>query len=98
MLIDLGIRSSFTTYEHNTESGNGLSGGLNNISLAFRSGKRLVTSFNIVQYSSIGYNVASSDYIEGTSTQIAKNYEGNGGLNKVAMSNALVLGKNLSLG
>ncbi|WP_430932764.1 hypothetical protein [Saccharicrinis sp. 156] len=98
MLIDFGIRSSYTNYEHDTESGNGLSGGLNNINLAFRSGKRWVTSFNISQYSSVGYNILSTDYIEGTTMQISKSYEGSGGLNKLAMSNSLTLGKNLSLG
>ncbi len=98
MYIDLGIKGNYTSYSHNTQSGTGLSGGLNNLWLAFKSTKNLKTAVGLRQYSSVGYNVVSSAYIQGTSTAIAKNYEGSGGINQLAISNALKLGNNFSLG
>ena len=98
MLIDIGLRSGYTEYEHDTESGSGLSGGLNNITLAFKSFKNIISSVNLTQYSSVGYNISSSDYIQGTTSEIYKGYEGSGGLNKLGFSNAYVPFKNFSLG
>lgn len=98
MLIDIGLKLNYTSYEHNTESGGGFSGGLNNLILAFKSGKKLFTSISLTQYSSVGYNILSSAYIEGTDIPVSKSYEGTGGLNEFALANSYAANKNFSLG
>lgn len=98
MIIDLGIRANYTQFEDGSESGNSLAGGLNNISLAFRTGKNIATAISISQFSSVGYSILTNAYIDGTSNKIAKEFEGKGGIDELALSNSFALGDHLSLG
>lgn len=98
MLIDMGLRVNFTNYKTNEGNGDAISGGLHNISLAFRSAKNLYTSFGLSQVSSVGYNVATTSTIEGSMDIIGKEYKGTGGVNEVYLSNAVGIGKNFALG
>ncbi len=98
MLIDLGLRASKTFYKTNEGDGNAVSGGLNNISLAFRSASKLYTSFGLNQFSSVGYNVSSTTDIQGSMSTANVDYTGTGGINEVYLSNAYALNKNISVG
>ncbi|WP_066631884.1 OmpP1/FadL family transporter [Labilibacter marinus] len=98
IIFDLGLRTSFTEYSHDTESGSAFTGGLNNLTLAFKPGEKWVTSFNVSQFSSLAYKINSETYIDGSTTLIDKNYEGSGGLSEVSVSNAYAVNSNLSLG
>lgn len=98
MIIDLGIRANYTQFEDGSESGNSMAGGLNNISLAFRTGKKIATAISISQFSSVGYSILTSAYIDGSSNKIAKEFEGKGGIDELALSNSFALGDHLSLG
>ncbi len=98
MLINLGVKGNYATFSHNSESGTGISAGLNNITLAFKSSKKIRTAVNINQFSSVGYNILSNDYIQGTNTLIDKSYRGSGGINQISLINSIGLSENLSLG
>ncbi len=98
MLIDLGLRINKTFYDTNEGSGNAISGGLHNISLAFRSSNRVFTNFGLSQFSSVGYNVATTTNIQGSNTSVAKEFKGTGGVNEVYLSNAYAFTKNFALG
>lgn len=96
MLIDLGLTTSYIGYQTNEGDGNAFSGNLNNISLAFKSSPFSYTSFGISQVSSVSYNIDASAYVD--QIEIDKDYEGDGGVNEVYLSNAVSPFKNLSLG
>ncbi len=98
MLIDLGLRINKTFYKTNEGDGTSISGGLNNISLAFRSSSKLFTNFGLNQFSSVGYNVSGTTDIEGANSTVAVSYTGTGGINEVYLSNAYLLNKNVSIG
>ncbi|TLX74677.1 hypothetical protein E9993_12230 [Labilibacter sediminis] len=98
MLIDMGLNVNLTHYESKDGQGNAVSGGLNNITMAFRLTPILGTSFGISQYSQVGYNISSTAYIDGTLIEIPKTYEGSGGIDQVYLANAISISKNLSLG
>ncbi len=98
MLIDLGLRINKTYYSTNEGDGNAISGGLHNISLAFRSASRLFTSFGLNQFSSVGYNVSTTTDIQGSLSSVSVDYTGTGGVNEVYLSNAYSISKNLAIG
>ncbi len=98
MLIDLGLRVNKTFYSTNEGDGTSISGGLHNISLAFRSASKLFTSFGLNQFSSVGYNVSGTTDIEGANSTAVVSYTGTGGINEVYLSNAYAINKNISIG
>lgn len=98
MLFDIGIGVNSTTYSSSSGEGSAVSGGLNNIALAFKLAPIINTSIGISQFSSIGYNVVSSSYIDGGNSEIYKSYEGSGGIDEVFISNSISIFKNFSLG
>ncbi len=98
MLIDLGLRINKTFYQTNEGDGSAMSGGLHNISLAFRSSSKIFTSFGLAQFSSVGYNVTSTTDIEGSLSSATVAYTGTGGVNEVYLANAYAINKNLSVG
>lgn len=56
------------------------------------------TSVGIVPYSSVGYEINSSDEIDGELTLFTKRYEGSGGLNKIYWGNSFRVFGGLSAG
>lgn len=100
MLFDFGFGSNVTSYDSKDGNGTALTGGLNNISLAFRFTPIIGSSVGVSQFSSVGYNVESSAFIEGGKgySEIYKSYEGKGGINQVYFSNAVKISKNISFG
>ncbi|WP_068472845.1 hypothetical protein [Saccharicrinis aurantiacus] len=98
MLFDIGLGINSTTYSSSSGDASAVSGGLNNIALAFKLSPIINTSIGISQFSSIGYNVTSSTYIDGGNSEINKSYEGSGGIDEVFISNSISIFKNFSLG
>ncbi len=98
MLIDIGLGIGKANYKTNEGNGNSTYGGLSNISLAFRSSNHTFTGFGLSQYSSIGYNIITSENINGSLDNVSKEYRGDGGIDQVYLSNAILINKNLSLG
>lgn len=56
------------------------------------------SSFGIVPFSSVDYEIYSTDNIEGESTSIGKLYRGSGGLNRIYWGNSFRLFKGFSFG
>ncbi len=98
MLIDIGLGVGKANYKTNEGNGNSTYGGLSNISLAFRSSNNTFTGFGLSQYSSVGYNITTSENINGSLDAVTKEYRGDGGIDQVYLSNAILINKNLSLG
>lgn len=66
--------------------------------LAIKLNKIWASAVGIRQFSNINYKFAGSKPVEGSMTTYATDYEGTGGMNEYYWTNAISLGKHLSLG
>ncbi len=68
------------------------------ISMGFKASKYWGISVGLMPYSRVDYKLLNTKFVEGTSTGIRNAVEGTGGINRLYLSNAIQLGKHLSLG
>lgn len=97
-LFDLGFKMKFTNYSTSRDKNNKLDANINHLAFGFRITRFLATSMGIQPYSTVGYNIYTSQTIGGTLDEYIKNYYGDGGINKFFIGNTLKINKNISLG
>jgi hypothetical protein len=97
-LFDIGLFAKYTSYKTKSSSQALFDANLKYFTMSFRPARRVGTSFGIVPYSSVGYKITTTSYIEGSNTEYNKTYEGDGGVNKVYLGNSYELSNNLFLG
>ncbi|MEL7144774.1 MAG: hypothetical protein AAFO69_00290, partial [Bacteroidota bacterium] len=91
-----GETRRFATVNENESSA---TGGLRYIVVAFPiKANRISSSFGILPFSTVNYNVTSNDVIEGTDINASTNLSGEGGLTQAFFSTGAKIGKNLGLG
>lgn len=71
---------------------------INYLALAFPISKKISTSLQYIPYTIVDYENNDYRFIPNTTTYAHYTYKGTGGLNKVAWSNGIQVGKNLHLG
>lgn len=71
---------------------------LNYVAMAFPSGKKWSMAVQLKPYSYVDYEARSTRLVENTLNFANYTYKGTGGLNKVALTNATLLGKSLYVG
>jgi hypothetical protein len=97
-IFELGIFGKYTSYE-NSKSNQGLFDcNIKYAVMGFRPSSRWATSFGIVPYSTIGYNIYVPVPIEGTLLTDNKRFSGDGGVNQLYSGNSYRITKNLVLG
>jgi len=97
-IFEIGVFSKYSMFltSHNNQSL--LNANFRYMSMGFRIAPWLSTSFGFTPYSSVGYRINSTAFLEGTSIEYPKTYIGNGGVNRVYLGGAVSFIKNLSLG
>ncbi|MGB3465352.1 MAG: hypothetical protein WBA74_08780 [Cyclobacteriaceae bacterium] len=103
-------RNTFSTFQLSLEGesrrfatladseGNGTAG-LRTLALALPIiTNRLSTSFGILPYSTVNYNISSNKIIDGTEVNSSTNLRGQGGLTQAFFSSGLRIGKNFGVG
>jgi hypothetical protein len=66
--------------------------------MSFRVDPRIVTSFGVTPYSTVGYKINTLSSLEGTNQQISKTFSGKGGVNQFYIGGSYKITKNLFLG
>ena len=91
-----GESRRFATTE---QTENSATGGLRYLAIAFPiKSNRLSSSFGILPYSTVNYNITTNNVIDGTDVNVSSNLRGEGGLTQAFFSTGLRLGKKLGLG
>jgi hypothetical protein len=98
VISEIGTAGKFARLNSGGRISNGFSGSLKYLALGFRYTNWLAGSFGITPFSNVGYSVTRESSVSGTSSTYTSTYEGNGGINQFYFSNALKIGKNLSVG
>jgi hypothetical protein len=95
---DLSLSARRSSYVASNSSDVMNSTNFRKISMGFRILPRWATSFGVVPYSKVGYNIAVNKFIEGSDEKFLVSTEGSGGLTQFYWGNGFNITKNLSLG
>jgi len=97
-IFEIGVFSKYAMFQTSHDNQSLLNANFRYMSMGFRIAPWLSTSFGFTPYSSVGYRINSTAFLEGTSIEYPKTYIGNGGVNRVYLGGAVSFIKNLSLG
>ncbi|WP_455584416.1 hypothetical protein [Bacteroides sp.] len=98
-VLDAGLMGAYNSYTQTGVTNKSIVGNLNNLSIGCRIMPRWYGAVFLAPVSSVGYAITLDQEIEGTSgSTISSLFEGTGYLSKIGLSNAFLIGKNLSLG
>ncbi len=97
-VFQVGIFGKYTNFSTSSENQSLINANLKYVLMGFRITPWLATSFGFSPYSSIGYNINSQSYLEGTNLSYLKTFTGEGGVNQVYLGGSVKLLKNLAVG
>jgi len=97
-IFEVGVFSKYTLFQTTHDNQSLLNANFRYMAMGFRITPWLATSFGFTPYSSVGYSINSTAFLEGTNIEYPKTYKGNGGVNRVYLGGAFRFVKNLSLG
>lgn len=96
--FDFGFSTSSSTYKYKGEKESSTEGNFNSLSIGFRLSPKWGFAMGFMPFSSVGYNVKTENFIEGSTTKENVWYKGSGGLSKLFMYNAYKITPDLTLG
>jgi hypothetical protein len=97
-IFEFGLFNNITRYKSFNMSQTKINGNIRYLAIGMKVWHRWAVSAGIIPYSSVGYHINSREDIEGLSIPVSKIYSGSGGINQAYFGNALLVGRNLSLG
>lgn len=98
LVLEFGLEGKMYGISSANESTSGFEGNLAYLALGFKYTPWMAGSFGMVPFSSVGYSIDRTNYVEGMDHQYISNYQGSGGISRFYFSNAVKLLKRLSLG
>lgn len=97
--FDAGIMGSYQSYSQRGATNHSVTGNLNNLSIGCRILPQWYGAVFMAPVSSVGYAITMDEEIAGTDgSTISSLFQGEGGLSKLGISTAYLLGKRFSLG
>jgi hypothetical protein len=97
-MMDLGIYGGYTNYESRNLNKSKIVANLSYFAFGFRINKWFASSFGIIPYSTVRYDINTENTLDGIPEIIDVTSTGEGGINKFYWGNSLRLNKYLSFG
>jgi len=97
-LFDINLNGYKSYLESKQSEYNVVSGNVNKIAIGFRLSPRVAFSAGIMPYSSVGYKINTTKWVEGTTDKFDILSTGEGGLNKIYFGGSYLLNKHNSIG
>lgn len=97
-IFEIGLFGKYTSFKTNTEQQSAVNANFRYVAMGFRITPWLATSFGFAPYSSVGYDINTTDEVQGTNFLYDKKFTGEGGANQVYLGGSVKLIKNLSVG
>ncbi len=97
-IFEVGIDGKFSQFESKGKKSSGFNANMQYIACGFPVTRWWANSFGISPYSSIGYNITTQNYIEGSDLKYISQFKGSGGITLGYWANAFRITKNLSVG
>lgn len=98
MVMEFGIYGIYNKSENKYSNRTDANINLNYFSSSFYFANWWASSFGIVPFSSVDYEITSADELEGELTTFEKKFSGTGGLNRVYFGNSFEILKGLAVG
>ncbi len=98
IIFEFGIEGKSYQLESADMLQNGNTGNIKYVALGFRYNSWMAGSFGMVPFSSVGYSVATQNYVEGANSKYTSVYTGSGGISQFYYTHAIKLFKNFSVG
>lgn len=98
LILEFGLEGKAYGINSANNSLSGFEGNLAYLALGFKYTPWLAGSFGVVPFSSVGYSIDRTNFVEGVDAQYTSNYLGSGGISRFYFANAIKLLKRLSLG
>ncbi|WP_319501821.1 hypothetical protein [uncultured Draconibacterium sp.] len=98
LIFEFGLQGKGYNISNSNQSLSGFEANLAYFALGFKYTRWMAGSFGMMPFSTVGYSINRSNYIEGTNEQYTSNYVGTGGITRFYFANAIKLLKKLSLG
>ncbi|MBP1614979.1 MAG: putative exported protein [Bacteroidetes bacterium] len=96
--VEAGVMGAYKRYHQSASTNSSNVGNINNLGVGFRILPRWYAAASISPVSSVGYRISLDQQVEGTTSTISSYFEGEGGLSRINLSNAFLIGKRFSLG
>lgn len=97
--FDFGLTGSYSRYSMLGEKSSAETGNPSRVTLGLRLMPRWYAMVGVAPYSSVGYMIKTTQEVEGTGNgYVSSLFEGTGGLYRLYVTNAFLIGKRLSLG
>ncbi len=97
--MDAGIMGSYQNYTERGASNHSVTGNLNNLSIGCKIAPRWYGAFFLAPVSSVGYAITLDEEIAGSNgSSVSSHFQGEGGISKMGISTAYLLGKRWSIG
>ena len=98
-VYDFGVTAAYSRYSMLGETSTAESGNPSRISLGVRLFPSWYAMLGVAPYSSMGYLIRTEEEVEGTGGgSLSSRFEGSGGLYRLYLTNAFLIGRRLSLG
>ncbi len=98
-LYDFSALVQWSTFNFDNQTANTTIASFKKIAMGFCISHRWAIGFGLAPYSTVGYTINSTQPVEGTyGLTVPVNYNGDGGLNKLFMSNAYMITPKISIG
>lgn len=97
-LFDVGVKGINTTFATTDLSDERFTFNMDHLAISFPVTKWLYSSFGLMPYSNVGYNITERDNIPATDKLVDYQYEGTGGLNTFYFGNSFQIGNHIALG
>lgn len=98
-VYDIGMTGSYSRYSMLGDFSTAETGNPSRVSLGLRLLPGWYAMVGVAPYSSVGYMIKSAQEVEGTNGgQVSSLFEGTGGLYKLYLTNAFLIGRKISLG
>ncbi|QGY45659.1 hypothetical protein GM418_18880 [Maribellus comscasis] len=98
LIFEFGVKGKYYDLSSSGESNTGYTGNFNYMALGWRYTNWFAGSIGVVPFSSVGYSVSKTNYVEGKNEQFISEYVGSGGISQAYFGNAIKINKNLSIG
>lgn len=99
LLFNVGLMGAVKEYSQFNTSSTSFVGNVNNTGLGFRILPRWYGAVSLNPVSSVGYFITLDQQVEGSlGSTISSQFEGEGGISKISLTNAFLITKNLSAG
>lgn len=98
-LFNVGVVGAMKEFTQSNATNNSFVGNVNNIGLGSKILSRWYSAITLSPVSSIGYNIALEQQIDGSpGSTITSQFEGDGGMSRITFSNAFLVTRRLSVG